>query len=217
MTDTIIHPQHGVNDVCRILNLMDREWTGMYNSQSYKMPPGGETIAPYIAVCNWFGHPDAVDVGPRERYRTDEYARLRVFYGVYDDEDRWDELTPKVEVYDLEGNRIITVIDDPSGAHLSPTQTTVLERDNLTRQLAQMDRQMRAMQAQLDQQNRAMAAEDAGDIINPDDAPVNPNVNPNVIHPDDPSLIVEAQVAKQRQAGNEQVTEDTPTRIRVSS
>lgn len=203
------------NDVVRIRNLMDKEWTGMYNSQTYRMSPGGECIAPYIAVCNWFGHPEAVDIGPRERYRTDEYARLRVFYGVYDDEDKWDELTPKVEVYDLDGNRIITVIDDPSGSALTPAQSTVAERDLLVRQMTQMQKQMAMMQAQLDTQNRAVAAEDSGDLIEDDDAPI--NVNPHVIDPTDPRLQVEAQVGRQRQAVQEQVTEDTPTKVRVSA
>lgn len=203
------------NDVVRIRNLMDREWSAMYNSQTYRMGPGGETIAPYIAVCNWFGHPEAVDMGPRERYRTDEYARLRVFYGVYDDEDKWDELTPKVEVYDLDGNRITTVIDDPSGSALTPAQSTVAERDLLVRQMAQMQKQMAAMQTQLDVQNRQVAAEDTGDIISDDEAPK--TVNPHVINPDDPRLAVDAQVSRQKQAVEEQVTEDSPTKVRVSA
>lgn len=192
----------------------------MYNSQKYKMAPGGKCIAPFIAVCHWFGHPNAVDVDARNRYRTDEYARLRVSYGVYDDESKWDEMIPHVEVHDLEGNKITTVLDDPRGDYLTPETSTIAEKAQLEMQMAAMQRQMLAMQAQMNQHNSALGLEDPGDLATTDDAPelVNPHVlTPEQIAQAEHSSLPTPDSGVKPPAVSAQPSEDTPTRVKVSS
>lgn len=216
MPTTMLQP----NDVVQVTNLDTSEWTGMYNSQKYKMAPGGKCIAPFIAVCHWFGHPNAVDIDARNRYRTDEYARLRVVYGVYDDEDKFQSMIPHVEVHDLEGNKIITVLDDPRGDNLTPESSTVAEKQQLEIQMEAMRRQMMAMQAQMNQHNTALGLEDPGDLATTDDAPE--LVNPHVLTPEQVAAAEYAaeptpSTGVKAPAVSAQPSEDVPTRVKVSS
>ncbi len=202
-------------DVVRLRNTGNDPWKAMYASQIYKMLPGQECIAPFIAACNWFGHPDAMDgLNPRERFRTDEVARLRVYYGVYDDAEKWETNMPKVQVYDLDGNRILTVLDDPEGDELSPALQTVAEKQNLEFQLDQLKRQMKQMQTALDIQTRQSQAETQGDLIEDDLAPFTtpplPTI-PDVRIPNDGNVVPPDSTL------SENVSEDTPTKIKVSS
>lgn len=221
------------NDVCRLKNVGTKEWKGTYNSQTYRAAPGGETIVPFIGVCNWFGHPDAVDgATPKEKYRTEEYLRLRTYYGVYDGidgftmEELWEQNVPKVEIHDLDGTRIITVVDNPEGTHLMEATQTINEKFALEQQLAQLQRQMETMKAMLDVQMRRDSALAQGDEVTDDLAPG--PANPHVLTPE---AIAEAEEQVRNQAAgtgamsgpvqeepsNLPVTEDAPTRVRVSS
>lgn len=196
----------GPNDVVRLKNVGKEKWFGRYNNQPYTIFPGGEGIAPFIAICNWFGHPDAVDTDPRNRHRFNELERLRVKYGVYDDDTKWDANTPKIEVFTLDGERVLTVLDDPEGNHLHPSTTTMAEKTILEEQLDAMQKQMRVMQAQLDVQNRADEAEAQAGPVGEDDAPVTSPPHeafiPPVAVPPEPAAVV---------------SEDTPSRVRVGT
>lgn len=192
-------------DVVRLRNIGSEPWTGKYANQDYRIAAGSEAIVSFAAACLWFGHPDAIDVDDRNRYRTDELDRLRVRYGVYDGtKEQWDEATPNIEVHDLDGNRLITIIDDPDGAHLSPAQSSVQEKVAMQEQMARMAQQMKAMQAQIDLKDREhVAVANSGDI--------DEDANPFASKPGTPTAV-----------GGESTppadaSEDTPTRVRVGS
>ncbi len=194
-------------DVVRLRNVGTDPWTGKYANQEYRIPSGSEAIVSFAAACLWFGHPDAVDVDDRNRYRTDELDRLRVRYGVYDgDKDQWDGQTPSIEVHDLDGNRLITVVDDPDGAHLSPAQSSVQEKAALQDQMTRMAQQMKAMQAQIDLKEREnVSVANSGDIdedSNPFDTKTGPSTPTAVGGESTPPA---------------DASEDTPTRVRVGS
>ncbi len=191
----------GPNDVCRLKNAGSEPWLARYANQQYRIQPGGEGIAPFVAVCNWFGHPDAVDISPRDRYRTNERDRLRIKYGVYDDDSKWEAQTPSIEVFTLDGERIITVLDDPDGVNLSPSTSTLAEKAMLEQQMAEMQKQMKAMQTALDVQSRNDEAVNAGSHIEEDAGP-NPIQQPPPIKQPTP---IKAP------------SEDSPTRVRVGS
>lgn len=214
--------------VVRIRNTSDRTWKDGYNGLTYQALPGGEAIAPFEAACLWFGHPDAIDLGPGKTYRTDEYLRMRTRYGVLDvlvedpnsghnvhtmepccpftQEDQWKHNIPPVEVFDIDGNRIIMVIDDPEGSAVTPSSTSVAQQEILQTQLAAMQNQMAQLQAQLDAQTRGEAAEANSGPIPDDQAPAmipGPG-STGPIRSDIPDPDAE-------------VTEDSPTRVRVSN
>lgn len=212
----------GPNDVVRLRNAGTDPFNGKYSNQPYRIMPGGEAIAPFIAVCLWFGHPDAIDEGPRDRHRFNERERLRIKYGVYDDDTKWEPNTPKVEVYTLEGDRILTVLDDPEGVHLSPATTTMAEQSVMEDQLQQLQRQVHAMQAALEIKARETQAEASGDIITDDAAPgsLTQDFIPAVPLPDSsptPAVTTPTSRTSSDPADSDAVTEDTPTRVRVGS
>lgn len=147
-----------MGDVVRITNQGTEEFRQRYGGKLYRIPPGSTAIVSFEAMCLWLGHPDAIDIDKKRRYRSDELRRLHVKWGVYEHHDRAAELFPKLLVEDIDGNRIITVVDDPEGRHLTPDVQTRAERDRLQEQMAAMQRQMAALQAQLQQQNNEDAA-----------------------------------------------------------
>lgn len=193
----------GPGDVVRIRNVGEVEWKDLYGGTRYRVRPGGEGIIPFEAACLWFGHPDAVDIDPRNRYRSEEYARLRVRYGVYEVDALWDENKPKIEVFDLDGVRVITVIDDPLGETINPDTNDAAQTQLLQVKMTEMAKQMVAMQAQIDATARGdIAVANAGTIT--DDGPVLPSPVP-----------VPALPKEELEGQDVTVVEDSPTGVRV--
>lgn len=102
-------------NLVRIVNTDTRTFTSLYAGDRYTVAPGGEEIVPFEAACLWFGNPKLKDINAKERHRTVEFKRLRVKYGAYDNEELFEAIRPKVEVYTLEGERVSTVAEDPYG------------------------------------------------------------------------------------------------------
>jgi hypothetical protein len=103
------------DQMVRLVNKSDTDFKDMYNSVTYRVPAGSDGFAPFDAACLWFGDPSSQDLSARDRGRTDEYERLRVRYGVYADEHRFDGALPDIEVYTLDGDRVTMVREDPTG------------------------------------------------------------------------------------------------------
>lgn len=202
MPSTTLRPE----DVVRLRNVGAEQWVGKYANQDYRMNPGQEAIVSFAAACLWFGHPDAVDVDDRNRYRTEEHERLRVRYGVYDSPiEVWDANTPNIEVHDLDGNRLITVVDDPEGKHLNPAVSSQQEKTLMVEQMTRMQQQMKAMQAQMDQAERGdVAIANSGDV-DEDESPF-AGLTPS------PTPVIGGDIPPPSDA-----SEDIPTRVRVGS
>lgn len=209
--------------VVRIINNSDRDFDGMYASQTYPIPSGREAIVPFEALCLWLGHPDAVDLGPGRMYRNDEFDRLRVRYGAFDERDRdenvitpadvkWEQNKPLVEAWDLDGNRIITVVDDPLGKEKTPATSSIAQQDLIASQMESMKNQMAAMQAQLDAAQRGESAERQSDAV--DDRGPKPGA-PKTRPVGEPILAGPSEEADD--ASEDDVAEDKPTRVRVGS
>jgi hypothetical protein len=218
------------NEAIRLRNVGPTLWSDMFNGVTYQCPPGGETIVSFEAVCLWLGHPDAVDLGPGKTYRTDELHRLRIKYGVLDvlvedplsghnvktmepccplsQDTQWDRNKPKLEAFTINGERIVTVVDDPDGRELTPAATSMAEQEGLQVQLKAMQKQMEQMQAQLANATRADAAEANSGAIPDDDAPI--QTAPPFTDPQSAPITVPGPA-------DPDVTEDSPSRVRVSS
>lgn len=179
--------QLGPYDTVRIRNLGTENWSDKWNNQTYRCASGGEALVPFAGVCLWFGHPAAVDIpgDPRQRYRTEEFQRLCVKYGVYDHheefiagqqalDDRGRQVRktiPLIEVFDLEGDKLTTVLEDPEGKTLAPFSMEEQANLDLRAQMAQMQRQMQVLQQQLSQQERGAAAVTQSPNVTDDLAP----------------------------------------------
>lgn len=158
----------GVNpetQVVRLVNVGDTAFIGQYANVTYEIQPGQSIFAPFLAMCLWLGHPDAVDIDAQRKYRHDEFMRLNARYGAYDSLDAWEEMKPQVEAYDVEGKRLITVVDDYLGDHLRPETSSVQEKAQMLAAMAAMQSQMAAMQAQIERFERGEQAIDASDLV----------------------------------------------------
>jgi hypothetical protein len=138
-------------EVVRLKNKGKTQFVGKYAQTRYAVEPGGELIVPREAMWHWFGRPFLVDTG-KHKDRTTEWKRLQTLYGLFDDEagsydEKFKQNVPQVEVYDLDGERIITVIDDPTGANISPADQTRQEKELLDEQIAKMRQELNALQA----------------------------------------------------------------------
>lgn len=262
----------GPYDTVRIRNVGTLPWSDKWNNQLYRCQPNGEALVPFAGVCLWFGHPSAIDVpnDPKQRYRTEEFQRLCVKYGVYDrheefvpgqvfvdDRGKDKNPIPQIEVYDLEGERLTTVLEDPDGTSMAPFSQAEQETLDLRVQIAQLQRQMQTLVQQAAVQERANTSiaqspnvsDDLPDPLpNQPQAPMPPIPSP---HPDPAQAAPSASAgghpliptsqggppvppgfgAPIDDQGNEvgmrpdtpmpqgepdEVSEDTPTRVRVS-
>lgn len=157
--------------VVRIRNTGTEPWTGEYASNRYTIPVAGEVVVPFLAMCLWLGHPDAMDVpGDRQRqFRTDEFERLGTRYGVYENAWReathpqskyredpeaegkteWDMARPSLDAFDINNVPIITVADDPQGEHLAPDALATAQARDTAATMTAMQQQIATLQAQI--------------------------------------------------------------------
>lgn len=88
------------------------------------------------------------NANPRVRERREEYSRLRVLYGAYEDETLWERNRPRIVAYAPDGQRITSVVDSPDGEASGITQ---LGREmSLETQMKTMQDMVLNLQAQLD-------------------------------------------------------------------
>jgi hypothetical protein len=155
------------NDIVRVVNRGDAPYTIMYDSKPYKLMPGEDSFIPFSAACVWFGDPRStgqIGAVQNERgirsYIPDRDTEVRRLRAKYDNQ-FGDESTiirhPVVEVYAVTGERITTVLDDPSGESVNVATQTVTEQGNMVALI-------QAQQAQIDQLTRlVMATQTSGE------------------------------------------------------
>lgn len=74
----------------------------------------------------------------------------------------------------MEGNRLITVVDDPEGKHLTPQVRTAADNIRLEDQVATLQKQLAALMAQVSERDRAEAANLAAGDTRTDEPAVRP-------------------------------------------
>lgn len=137
----------------RAVNNSDTPIQWMYDRVKYILQPGVPTFIPYMAMCLYQGDPRAIDLPSgkaHERYRTNEYARLRIHCGVYEDDSRWDDC-PHVHVtcYPIDSDvPFNTVLSDPEGTSLADQKHDLSQTQFLQAQMETMAAQLRVLQAQ---------------------------------------------------------------------
>lgn len=222
-------------DVVRLVNEGDTPFTDMYGSRPYSIPVGGQLMVDYDAVCLWLGHPQANDYDPRNRVRTQEYHRLRSRYGVdaqelemqlqklpVDTDELFQRLRPSLAAYDMAGDRIVTVADDPSGDSLSPAIDTSGDSQQLIMaRMAQMEREMNDMRVQLAANARTEQALNDAQPIPVDNPDLIDDTRTSAGPPAIVGTIIDSTPADPAQAPRPTPRttpgEDTPNRVRVSS
>lgn len=160
-----------MQQILRLKNVGTERFSDMYDNQKYVIEPGGESLAPYEAICLWLGDPEFRDLDARRRNRTDEYERLCTRLGVYHDQHLFESARPKLEAWTLDGQRITTVSEDPTGSGMtinvsSDSTTEAILRDQLDSMKQQMDAITVALESAPNSQKLVL------DAVSPQDASV---------------------------------------------
>lgn len=153
----------------RVKNVGSVTFEGRWEAQLFRIPPGETCLCPEAGVWAWTGKPDVID-RPSRPDRTQEYRRLRGVYGAFDDNDLWEQNRPQLEVYDASGARVWTIVEDPTGEHVSPVDTTGADKESYRRMISDLQEQIDGLKRQsliFDHDNPPNLMEDA-----PEDTPM---------------------------------------------
>lgn len=156
----------------RAINRSDAPVEWMYDRIKHVLMPEVPTFVPYMCMVHWQGDPRAIDLPTgraHEQYRRHQREHLRVLYGVYENDERWDEI-PLVECYPIDSDvPFATVLADPEGNSLSGVSQTNNELAFLRAETERQAAALRQMQATLaaregNEAAAAMAGMDPSDL-----------------------------------------------------
>lgn len=142
MTDLATTPLPlDIGDYVQVKNNDDKPLILTYDSRRHVIEPGATRPIPFECGNLYFGDPRSStniaskrdNVG-RVQFipdRATEVRRLRTLYDNQMGDDTIIDNHPDVEVYDYDGNRVTTVLDDPSGETVTASVTSISENDQL--------------------------------------------------------------------------------------
>lgn len=158
-------------DIVKVINRMEFPYVVKYDSREFVLQPGKETYIPAACAFTWFGDPrstntyQSVKMPNGQSYfisdRKTEVRRLRIKHGagIEGNEDNFDHVAiPDVEVYTAEGERVLTVLDDPAGKTTTPADVRVSQDEELREIIARQQRQIEAMRDHLGMEDEAEQA-----------------------------------------------------------
>jgi hypothetical protein len=145
-----------VAEFVRIRNTGEEPFIGKYDGEYITVPAGGEKIVEHDVMVVWMGDPK-VENTDRYAERREVFNRLCMMYHAATLTGNDPSLLPPLEAYTEDGERIITVMDDPDGVHLMPS--------------AESDTDIGKLQRQIDRLTQRLNEKVAGLVDAPEDAP----------------------------------------------
>jgi hypothetical protein len=138
--------QVAVGDLLLVKNVDTRDWIFRWANHPYSLPQGHQIHLPFEAVKLYLGDPRSTvhvqhtsDGLGRDEFIPDRASEIRRLYQLYPPTDMTfrdmsldtpdsipehiTDRTPLVEVYTLEGDRVYTVVDDPTGERVIAAPT----------------------------------------------------------------------------------------------
>jgi hypothetical protein len=147
-----------VADLIRVRNVGKANLRIAYNSQVTVIPKDGEAFVDREAACIHFGdwtlRNRPMSPLPEERdARRNEFYRLKGMYGAHaalesDSPGLWAKNRPHVQLFEMDGTPLPSVIEDPEGESLTAEDPADINRDDLIRT---MHSQMQAMAERLEE------------------------------------------------------------------
>lgn len=160
----------------RLVNRDNRPFDFHQSNKKRILQPGQEAMVPWDIATSLFGDPAAIDT-TTDQARTRVWKQSRGQFGYQSGSmtmEEWEELRPKVEVYDVEtGERIYMVIEDPEGNLYGPNRVMSNDTINagaLEAQLAHMQKQVDTLTQLLLAQNAQTAPQGQSVVSSEDDA-----------------------------------------------
>lgn len=121
----------------RIVNSGDRVFSFPYAGNIIEIPAGKDRFVPFDCMVAWMGHPNLRNTG-YDLWRDEAYSNLCLFYGVTTVEGVDVDGLPKIEAWDMDGNRLSTVLDDPTGERIKVTAAPQTDTALMAAELARM-------------------------------------------------------------------------------
>lgn len=205
-------------------NLSDRPITLPHDVHGdVTIKPHAERVVPFEYIIVAFGDPRIHNDGDN-RVRTREYQDRLTLWGYYPgitSAEEWAEIAPQFEVYDMDGERIWTILEDPDGTRANPAFDGEVDLDDATAMrmaMADMQRKMERMQqiieASTAKETEAAVAEGSSDPVPaPKDLP----------EPGDAANSTETQESRNEQRADlptpkkAKVSKDKPRTVRTGS
>ena len=126
----------------RIVNRNPEEpFIGKYDGDYIAIPAGGEKIVPWDVMVVWMGDP-ALDNDGRHNERRETYLRLASLYHARELTGVNEDAFPLLEAYTEDGERIITILDDPDGETILPDSTDNTDIGRLQRQIERLEQRL---------------------------------------------------------------------------
>jgi hypothetical protein len=142
-------------DIIDIKRDDESPYTLRWDNKPYLCEIGKSTFVPFEAIANALGDPrsgpnvaNLRDVSGNNFFvndRATEVRRLRTLYDNQLGSEGEILYAPEMDVEDLEGASIQTVLNDPEGDSVTPVETTLLDRDTLLAQLARQQRMIETL------------------------------------------------------------------------
>lgn len=124
-----------------IQNDGSEDFTAKYDGEQYTIPAGESSTFPWDVMIVWMGDPGIINER-NGRQRDEVYDRLCSYYNARGLLGNDPEKLPAITAWTLEGEQIVTILDDPKGDLYAPRiegngDTALLQRqiDSLQRQL----------------------------------------------------------------------------------
>jgi hypothetical protein len=140
------------DDFVQAVNPTDEpiEWDG------YVYQPGQRRMVPFLSMTNSYGDPRAVPGMPKMfrspsgetgvvQSREIQRNKISVAWNAGSGPGysiTWDDI-PKLQFFNVDGDRIFTVYDDPLGNKIMPADTTIEHQQDLERQVKSLTQQVR--------------------------------------------------------------------------
>jgi len=167
----------------RLKNAGTEPFEHLYAGEMVRIEPGSELFVPFDAMVAFMGHPNLRN-NEYENWRDESYMNLCLFYGAVGVEGVDVKVLPKLEAWDSDGNRISTILDDPSGERIQVDAPEHSDTAIMAQQLAAMKAAMESAGIDIPDANTAAPAAPsvpAGPITDempPADEPVKVKVGP---------------------------------------
>ena len=141
-----------------IKNLDDEPFIGKYDGEYITIPGPGSKIVQWDVMVVWMGDPYVENDG-RHQDRRATFNRLCTKYHARGLTGNDPSLLPNIEAYTEDGERIITVLDDPDGDSLVPDPEAPTDAGRLQRQIDRLEARL---------QEQIAGLEDTGPIDEPE-------------------------------------------------
>lgn len=172
---TTTPPPVTLGDLLRVVSKDTKPHKLLWDSRQYVITSEKPTHVPFEVVKLYFGDPRSSDkiasyqdihgVTHWVPDRASEIRRLRCLY----DNQLGDENTvtkhPNVEVYDYDGNRVLTVLDDPEGRSTSQARLTVQDNDEMMHLIRRQQQQIDILMQRLQVTGDDIEPEEAADEL----------------------------------------------------